>query len=216
MKYKVFTNTNKIKQEMSKKSLFFYMMAAMLIFATACSKDDENEEEDPGTGTNGPTFTGVNTVNFNNNGTTKEFIFADEPVAGTGYSAFGTRQTEEGTVYSEIMIGANDHFDQVSTAALIINYLGDATGMNDISYGIGEENNLYNFTGSNFILLTDTAMMPTMYTLEEATANITSYGDVGGYIEGTFESSAVSLVGVPQPNVTISGNFKVVRYEGKK
>jgi len=200
-----------------KKSILFYMMAAMLLLATACSKDDDTTTDDPGNGGSGETtFTGMNKVSVNMNGTIQEFVFADYPTLGSNYSAYGTKQTEEGTVYTELMMGANNHFEHITTAALIINYLGEATGTNDISYGIGEENDLYNFTGSNFILLTDTAMMPSMYFLEEATANITSYGNVGGYIEGTFESSVVSMAGIPQPNVTINGNFKVKRFESKK
>jgi len=201
-----------------KKSIIFYVMAAMLLFVTACSKDDDTTTgDDPGSGGSGETsFTGINKVNLNMAGTTHEFIFADNPEIGSNYSAYGTKETEEGTVYTEVVFGANDHFDHVTTAALVINYIGDGTGSNDISYGLGEEYNLYNFTGSNFILLTDTAQMPSMYFLEEATANISSYGDVGGYIEGTFESSVVSLAGIPQPNVSINGNFKVKRFDSKK
>lgn len=193
------------------------MMAAMLIFATACSKDDDTTSDDGGTGGTGETaFTGINKVSVNTNGTIQEFVFADYPTVGSDFSAFGKQETEESILYTEIMVGANNHFDQVSTAALIINYLGEGTGINDISYGLGEENNLYNFTGSNFILLTDTAVMPIMYQFDEATANITSYGDVGGYIEGTFESTVVSIIGIPQPNVTINGNFKIKRFDSYK
>lgn len=201
-----------------KKSILYYMMAAMLIFATACSKDDDTTTDDNsgngGTGTN--SFTGINKVSVNMNGTTQEFVFADNPTIASDFSAYGSRENDENTVYTEIILGAIDHFEHVSTAALIINFLGDGTGTQDISYGLGEENNLYNFTGSNFVLLTDTATMPVMYFLEEATANITNYGSVGGYIEGTFESTVVSLAGIPQPNVSIDGNFKVKRFESKK
>ena len=197
-----------------KKSVLFYMMAAMLLFATACSKDDETTTEDPTT--SGPSFTGINKVSITTNGTTQEFAFADEPVIGTDFSAIGIRQTEGDSVYTEITLGASNHFEHVSTAALIINYFGDGTGTQDISYGLGEGTNLNNFTGSSFTLLTDTTTMPVMYFLEDATANVTSYGDVGGYIEGTFESSVVSLFGIPQPNVTINGNFKVKRFESGK
>lgn len=196
--------------------MLFYMMAAMLFLGTACDKDDDTTTDDDNSGTTGQSFTGINKVNLNIDGSTQEFIFEDYPTLGSDFSAFGTRQTEEDSVYTEIIMGATDHFDQISTAALIINYFGDGTGTQDISNGLEDETNLYNFTGSNFVLLTDTATMPILYFLEEATANITFYGDVGGYIEGTFESSVVSQAGIPQPNVTINGNFKVKRFEGKK
>lgn len=198
-----------------KKSLLFSILAALLIFVSACSKDEEETAGgDPITG--GTTFTGANKVNVVNNGTTQEFVFADNPTIGTDHSAYGIRQTESDSIYTEIMMGANNYFEHVSAAALFINYFGEGTGIEDISYGLGDEANLYNFTGSNFILLTDTTTMPIMYFLEEATANITSYGSVGGYIEGTFESTVVSMAGIPQPNVTINGNFKVLRMDAGK
>lgn len=198
-----------------KKTILFSIMAAMFIFIASCSKDDETTPENNPNNA-GPSFTGINKVSITKDGTTQEFVFADEPVIGTDLSAIGIRQTEDDSVYTEITLGASNHFEHVSMAALIINYFGDGTGTKDISNGLGEGTNLNNFTGSSFTLLTDTTTMPVMYFLEDATANITSYGDVGGYIEGTFESSVVSLAGIPQPNVTINGNFKVKRFDSGK
>jgi len=197
-----------------KKSTILYLLAFMLVLVSACSKDDDNEN-DPGNGngTNDPTFTGINKVNLTVDGTTTEFVFADEPVVGSDFSAFATKETEDGTVYTDIIVGAIDHFDQVSTAALIINFVGEGTGTHNISYNLADSLNLYNYTGSMLTLISDTATFPAIYFMEEATANITSYGDVGGYIEGTFESSVVSLAGVPQTNASISGNFKVMRFD---
>ncbi len=189
-----------------------YLLAFALVFVTACNKDDDDDNQpDPGTGD--ATFTGINKVNLTVDGTTTEFVFADEPVVGSDFSAFATKETEDGTVYTDIIMGAIDHFDQVSTAALIINFVGEGTGTHNISYNLADSLNLYNYSGSMLTLISDTATFPAIYFMEEATANITSYGDVGGYIEGTFESSVVSLAGVLLTNASISGNFKVMRFD---
>jgi hypothetical protein len=197
------------------RAQLFSIMAAFLIFVSACSKDEEETAGgDPIPG--GTTFTGINKVNVVSNGTTQEFVFADGINPTAEYAAFATKQTEDDFVYTEIILAATDHFEHISTAALIINYFGEGTGSHNISYGLADSSNLFNFSGSMFTLISDTATFPTMYFLEAATANITSYGDVGGYVEGTFESSEVSLAGVPQPNVTINGNFKVLRVDDGK
>lgn len=196
-----------------KKSTILYLLAFALVFVSACNKDDNDENQQPNPNTTDPTFTGVNKVNLTIDGTTTEFVFADEINVGADFTALATRETEDGVTYTEIILGAVDHFDQINTAALIINYLGEGTGIHDISYGLSDSLSLYNFSGSLFTLISDTATFPTMYFMEEATANITAYGEVGEYIQGTFESSVVSLAGVPQSNVTINGNFKAMRFE---
>lgn len=195
-----------------KKFSFLYLLAFALVFVTACNKDDD-DNNNPDPGNTDPTFTGVNKVNLTIDGTTTEFVFADEINVDQELTAAAIKETENGVTYTEIMLGAIDLFDQVNTAALIINYVGEGTGVHDISYGLSDSLNLYNFSGSIFTLISDTATFPAMYFMEEATANITSYGDVGDYIEGTFESSVVSLAGIPQSNITIDGNFRVLRFD---
>ena len=198
-----------------KKSLLFTIVAAMLIFVSSCKKDDDTTPEDPGN--NNPTYTGVNKVSLTIDGNTHEFVFADEnhyindnDASITG----GTKQTEYDSVYTEITMAASGLFDHVTMGAMTLSYFGTGTGTQDISFGLEDGSGLDNFMGSVFILMTDTSAMPIMYSLDVATANITSYGNVGGFIEGTFESSQVSdFNGNPAPNVTISGNFKAVRFE---
>ena len=196
------------------KSVFFYMFASMIIFVSACSKDDDSGNDGPGTGD--PSFSGVNKITLNINGTSQEFIFADEPAIGSELSAYGIRETEDDSVYTEIAMAANNHFDHVSTAALFISYFGDGAGEQNISYDLEDESGLDNYSGSGLIFLTDTTTMPLMYLFEQATANITSYGEVGGYIEGTFEASVISLAGIPQPTASAIGNFKVKRFSDGK
>lgn len=195
-----------------KKSTILYLLAFALVFVSACNKDDD-DNNDPNPGTGDPTFSGVNKVNLTIDGTTTEFVFADEVNVDQELTAMATQDTEDGVTYTEILLGAIDHFDQVSTAALIINYLGEGTGTQDISFSIADDLELYNYTGSMLTLITDTTSFPMMYFMEEATATITNYGAVGGYIEGTFQSSEVSLAGVPQANTSVSGSFKVKRFD---
>ncbi len=201
-----------------KKSLLFTVIAAMLVFVSSCKKDDDTAPEDPGN--SNPTFTGINKVKVTINGNTQEFVFADENYKINDNDASitaGIKQTEYDSVYTEITMASSGLFDHVTTGAMVISYFGTGTGTQDISYRLEDESGLDNFTGSVFVLLTDTSQMPIMYFLDEATANITSYGDVGGFIEGTFESSQVSdFNGNPAPNVSISGNFKAIRYEDGK
>ena len=195
------------------KQFLFSILAVAFLFVTACNKDDDNND-DPGNGD--PTYSGINKVNLTIDGTTQEFVYADENFNNSDTDASitaGTKQTESDSVYTEITLAAAGVFDHVTIAAMLVSYFGTGTGTHDISYGLEDESGLDNFSGSSFILMTDTATMPIMYFLEEATANITKYGDVGGYIEGTFQSTEVSLAGVPQPNVTISGSFKAKRFE---
>jgi len=201
-----------------KKSLLFTIVAAMLIFVSSCSKDDDTTPEDPGN--SNPTYTGVNKVKLTINGNTQEFVFADENYKNSDTDAsltIGTKNTEYDSVYTEVTLAAAGVFDHVTLAAMTVSYFGTGSGTHDISYDPETGSGLDNFIGSSFILMTDTATMPIMYFLDVATANITSYGDVGGFIEGTFESSQVSDVnGDPAPNVSISGNFKAIRFEDGK
>jgi len=198
-----------------KKSLLFTIVAAMLIFVSSCKKDDETTPVDPGN--NNPVYTGVNKVSLTIDGNTQEFVFADENyyINDTDASlTTGTKQTEHDSVYTEITMAAAGLFNHVTMGAMTLSYFGTGTGTQDISFGLEDESGLDNFSGSSLILMTDTSAMPIMYSLVVATANITSYGDVGGFIEGTFESSEVSdFNGNPAPNVSISGNFKAIRYE---
>ncbi len=196
-----------------KKPILFSVLAAMFIFIAACNKDDDNNE-DPDNG--GVTYSGINKVNLTIDGTTQEFVYADESFNNSETDAsmtVGTKNFESDSVYTEIGLVAAGVFDNVTIASMMISYFGTGTGTHDISYGLEEESGLDNFSGSSFILLTDTSSMPIMYFLEEATTNITKYGEVGGYIEGTFESTVVSMAGQPQPNVSISGNFKAMRFD---
>ncbi len=198
-----------------KKTLLFSILAAMFIFVVSCSKDDETTPDDnPNTG---HSFTGINKVVLTIDGNTQEFVFADENYNTSDTDASitaGTKQTEYDSVYTEITMAASGVFDHVTMGAMVISYFGTGTGTQDISFGLEDESGLDNFSGSVFMLMTDTSAMPIMYFLDVATANITSYGDVGGFIEGTFESSQVSdFNGDPAPNVSISGNFKAVRFE---
>ncbi len=196
-----------------KKPILFSILATMFIFFSACNKDDDNNE-DPGNG--GSTYSGINKVNLTIDGTTQEYVYADENFNNSETDASitaGTKNFESDSVYTEITMAAAGVFDHVTMAAMIVSYFGTGTGNHDISYGLEETSGLDNFSGSSFILLTDTSSMPIMYFLEEATTNITKYGEVGGYIEGTFESTVVSLAGVPQPNVSISGDFKAMRFD---
>ncbi|NOX48427.1 MAG: hypothetical protein GXO89_15760 [Chlorobi bacterium] len=197
-----------------KKSLLFTVVAAMLIFVSSCKKDDDTTPTDDNPNT-GNTYTGINKVSLTINGTTQDFVFADQPNIGDmEHAAMGSKQIENSQEYTEIVIAANGYFDHITNSVMTISYFGSGTGTQDISYGLG--NGMNNFIGSSFMLVSDTATMPTFYSLDNATANITNYGDVGGYIEGTFNCSEVSLNDIPQPNITINGNFKVKRYDNGK
>jgi hypothetical protein len=200
-----------------KNSLLVTIVAAMFIFVSSCKKDDDTTPEDPGN--SNPVFTGVNKVKVTINGNIQEFVFADENYKNSDTDAsltIGTKNTEYDSVYTEVTLAAAGVFDHVTLAAMTVSYFGTGTGTHDISYGLETGSGLDNFMGSSFMLMTDTSSMPILYFLEEATATITKYGDVNGYIEGSFQSTSVSLAGVPQPNVSISGNFKAIRFEDGK
>ncbi|MGE5621057.1 MAG: hypothetical protein ACM3U0_00655 [archaeon] len=176
----------------SKKHVFSVLVFSVFLLVSfqGCSKKDSNPAA-PEEKTN-PYFTGTATLTLNGSGYSNKVLSSNTSTAG--YS-----DEYKGTVVVAYVSAASD-----SATAMIV-FPGKATG-NFSWKGIVTEENVARWDGVSL-----TYGVEKIYVPVSGETKITSYGNVGQNIEGTFSGKMKEMTSGNE--VSVSGSFKSKRVE---